>query len=373
MGRRWWLNVREKRHAFEQTRVFVRNTCLLLAQSPLRTCGHPPALIALPGASGGAWSFPPVPALSSCIALVCGWGGGHSWETQPVLLTEQMGCPAPSWPHPGTGGQPHPLPLLQPSFWGVRGIPGARETQALAVPHQQRYVPGCRQGFISTCRVSPALRLVHRGAGWCFKCPGLDPSVLRWPCLWPWAMSSLRPPGRKKQAGVREKGAKSAKRLFCLFYIFCFFFPEFFNSGQKWSKGLDEELSEASLDEGRWKKKGLEKQNTCFVTELPFHRHVEGSMLRDPPESMGYSGQLGYQGIKLSSFCSKATCCVAVVLLWGINSALAKPNTLHGGTGFLHLERAWFWDTGKHHHFLLSTLIWLSQLLAVWTCKWHFL
>ena len=109
-----------------------------------------------------------------------------------------------------------------------------------------------------------------------------------------------------------------------------YFFLEFFISGQKWSKRLDkEELNEASLDQGGRKKKGLEKQNAGFVTGLPFHTHVEGSMLLDPPDSIGYSGQLGYQGLKLSSFCRKATSCVALVLLWGISSALAKPNMPH--------------------------------------------
>lgn len=288
----------------------------------------------------------------------------------------QMGCPAPSWPQPGTGGQPHPLPLLRapwpsPLFWGVRGIPGARETQALTVPHQQRYVLGCRQGFTSACWVSPALRLGHHGAGWCFKCPGSFGLAVALPV----ALGHVKPTASRQEKTSRSKRERNqeCQAIVLLVLYFLLFSPEFFNSGQKWSKGLGEELSEASLDEGTRKKKGLEKQNTCFVTELPFHRHVEGSMLLDPPESMGYSGQLGYQGIKLSSFCRKATCCVAVVLLWGINSASAKLNTLRGRTGFLHLERAWFWDTGKHHHFLFSTLIWLSQLLAAWTCKWRFL
>lgn len=44
--------------------------------------------------------------------------------------------------------------------------------------------------------------------------------------------------------GVREKVAKSNKRLFS---IFCFFI-----SGQKWSKGLGKvELNEMSLDQGK--------------------------------------------------------------------------------------------------------------------------
>lgn len=143
------------------------------------------------------------------------------------------------------------------------------------------------------------------------------------------------------------------------------FFQSFFISGWQRSKGLSkEELNEASLDQGRWKKKGLEKQNTCFVTGLPFH-------VLGPPESTGYSGQMAHQEIKLSSFCREATPCVAVVLLqvqpWrnqthSVAELIFYTSNLRGSEILGNITVS---SSPRSSEF--------SQLLAAWTYKWHFL
>lgn len=167
-GRRWWLNVRRRCLAFEQTDRHghsLEGCLLLLAPSPLRTCS-----CSIP-ASRRHWRQPhPLP------------------------------CPEPPCSSPLFGGEAEFLALGTPEL--------------LLLPLQQQHGL-CIMGLADA---SGPLGLVI------WSCSG--------PCPWAGAIMCLWPPGRREHTGEGEKGVEGDKPLFCLFYIFCLSPPHFLFQGK---------------------------------------------------------------------------------------------------------------------------------------------